>query len=740
MSQQTPKQEAPAEFEGLSVSPIYNEAGEVFKHYDLKINTKKGNFTIQYGGKKASLSYAESLDEAKVGQVARELGVPSSQLYLALMEEINRKEDEQAFITKFIETGKPYEQIVFQDFENILINEVFDYEEKKFLFCIYDKMNNKWELKSEYETDGKVFIPRRIPVNEKGLPRVILPSLPLEYQSVEKLREEVKSFIAKGVELDEDALWIVVNFVLHSWIFDISDYAMQLFVRGLLGSGKTRLYKILKLLCYNSLGLNGGSSVSAYRRLEEKFRGTLLINEFEPKGTEDSDEVILWLNSGFERDLPIALSNKKDPSKQEFFEPFCPKLLTSRSNIDNPATRSRLTVIEILEKTREDIPIGIPSELYEEAKQLRGKLLLFRLRHYSKNYVLPSELEKKLQSDKRLDNRFKQDAYPLLVLYSISGLDTEEVFKFYEKQQMKFKRDIALNTVEGIVFNTLLELSSRIDFDSSFYGWVSEDRKLIGIGVKLLQAHTGFSYGTIVKALTKIGLVPERTTAQVLVWDEADNQPKTKWKTLRLWKFPNEKVWKRAVGLYYYKEDEGVPTGVISVMSVMNCPTPLRASTFMTPMTPMTLPDTANKEASLNQFTNESEIYKQDNEIKSIQTNDSLGEFVNNLGREGEAISSLGVSVGRSSTDSSPSPNLNFRSGENGTIDPVACLWLFHEENPDRKDVYLCRDCFNELHSEGLIWGVWNETWVTGCELCNSPQVVSEAFLKLNSGSNEKEG
>jgi len=110
------------------------------------------------------------------------------------------------------------------------------------------------------------------------------------------------------------------------------------------------------------------------------------------------------------------------------------------------------------------------------------------------------------------------------------------------------------------------------------------------------------------------------------------------------------------------------------------------------------------------------------------------------LGREGEAISSLGVSVGRSSTDSSPSPNLNFRSGENGTIDPVACLWLFHEENPDRKDVYLCRDCFNELHSEGLIWGVWNETWVTGCELCNSPQVVSEAFLKLNSGSNEKEG
>jgi len=493
------------------------------------------------------------------------------------------------------ETGgekRRVERIVFKDLGSSLLQEVYDGQ--SFRFILFDQATGEWKLVDEHEDPGLqvVYRPTNIPVSKIGLPRVILPAEPEEYGDGKKLLDDVAWFIKKYDELSDDDLWLATRFVLHSWIYDVGDYAMQLLVLGMFGSGKTRLFKTLRLVCYNALGLAGGSSLSAYRRLQERFRGTLLVNEFEPdksmNASEDSNEIIQWLNNGFERDLPIALSNKKDPSKQEFFDPFCPKLLTSRNMIENVATRSRLVIIKMQQKTREDIPIHLPKEAYEEAATLRNRLLSFRLKHWRQNYELPSEIDAKLRGASDIDDRFKQVMMPMLLLYSITGLDVEEVFNFYRKQQALFKRDIALGTTEGIVFNALVETARQESFeDPEFYGWIDEDRKLVGVGSSLLKERTGFSTRTITKALERIGLKLERASFKVLDWNKRLNEPETRVKTLRLWRFPDEKTWRRAFKLYAYEgEDKGkkptesqglVPTSTMEP----ECPPALRSSAFI---------------------------------------------------------------------------------------------------------------------------------------------------------------
>ncbi|MBO3797480.1 MAG: hypothetical protein QW491_13125 [Thermoproteota archaeon] len=467
-----------------------------------------------------------------------------------------------------------------------LLQEVYDSATGSFMFILFDQRTGRFEILSEYHDPGQqvTYVPTNVPIGKNNLPRVILASEPRDYDSEAELLMRIRRFISKYVELRAGDLELISCFVLHSWVYDCSDYAMQVLVLGDVGSGKTRLLKVLRLICYNSLALSGGSSLSAYRRLEERFKGTLLINEFEPwTSSEDSNELILWLNNGFERDLPIALSRKKDPDKQDFFDPFCPKLLTSRNIIENVAAQSRLLIIKMERKARKDIPIELPPEAYEEAAELRNMLLMFRLKHHVEHYRLSPDLEKRLREDESISDRFKQNALPMFVLAEIAGLNVDEVFNFYRQANLEFKRRIATTTIEGVLFNTIIELCFQERFDEpEFYGFIDKDHRLVGVGTRLLEKKTGFSQKAIVKALQRMGMVIERRRKKVLIWNKDTNEPEEKERILRLWVFPSERAWREAWGRYYFKEPE--PGGVFycggtSVTAVT--PEVLKSQTFI---------------------------------------------------------------------------------------------------------------------------------------------------------------
>jgi hypothetical protein len=559
---------------GLPERSNNRKAGDVFKFDGFTIKIKEEKIHISNKSGEEILTLRDWRDPEKVREIAEKLNIPSEELFLKISDTLAELETQERL---------KVQRIVFKDLGSLLLQEVFDGQ--VFRFILFDQRTEDWRFVDEYQDPilPILYKPTIIPISKLGLPRVVLPTKPEIYENEAKLLEEVACFIRKFVELNDEDLWLTARFVLHTWVYDVGDYAIQALVLGQFGSGKTRLFKILRLLCYNALGLGGGSSLSSYRRLQERFRGALLVNEFQLNNTDDSSEIIQWLNNGFERDLPIALSDKKDPVKQQFFDPFCPKLFTSRNMIDNVATRSRLIIIKMQQKTRTDIPIQLPKEAYEEAAKLRNKLLSFRLKHFKVNFELPNDIDFKLREATDIDDRFKQTMLPMLLLYSLIGLDVEEVFKFYRKQQMLFKLDIATGTVEGIVFNTLIELCRLENFNEpEFWGWIDEDKKLVGVGSSLLKHRTGFSVKTIAKALERIGLKQEKVSTKVLTWNINRNEPEVKVRTLRFWRFPDEKTWQRAYQVYCYREDP-VPTSATSATSAIKeeCPTVLRSSGFI---------------------------------------------------------------------------------------------------------------------------------------------------------------
>ncbi|MEM3466423.1 MAG: hypothetical protein QW566_08140 [Candidatus Jordarchaeales archaeon] len=494
------------------------------------------------------------------------------------------------------------EKIVFKHLpeEDIIIQEVFDPSLKDFKFVIWKK--DSWAFASEFKNQDVVYIPQKIPLNKRGEPRVTLPETPAEYGSMKVLLEEVGSFLNKYAGLEPTDLWFLERFVLHTWLFDVGDYAIQIQVVGDWGSGKTRLYKLLRLICYNALAVSGGTSLSAYRRLQSKFGGTLLVNEFELEwSSDDANEFISWINSGYERDLPIALSDKLNPERQRFFDPFCPKLFTSRNLLENIATLSRLVIIKMRKSSRKDLPIKLPKEAYEEARQLRNKLLMFRLKNWRPDFELPNEVEAKLRNEETIDGRFKQNAYPLLILAAIlnDAEEVEEVLKFYRNASLQLRKHIATATLEGILFNTIVEIATRGNWDQEeFLGVVDPDWKLVGITSRLLSEKTGFKPRTITRVLERIGMVCERVNREV-IYRIAEGGGKAeallKRAVLRRWVFKTEKDWEDALTRYYFRDikeeekREPVSTCVTCVTSVTQViPDALRALDFIQKMTHVT--------------------------------------------------------------------------------------------------------------------------------------------------------
>jgi len=566
-SSELPSNSSPEDFKNLSPA-----------HLQAKVKVGNGNIKIRFNGRTielqkevfrqgGTLAIAEAFDKQGLKLSEQDL--------LKILDIVNKK------IEEIEEKQVQKRYVVFKSIETeegrLLVQEVFDYETQQFKLCIFNQKTGAFEIVDKFEVGHELWYPKKVPIDEKTrMPFVTLATKPQDYSDVKTLMNELRRFINKYADVKPEGLWFLAHFILHTWIYDISDYASQGQILGDWGSGKTRVYKLAKLLCYNAVGLGGGTSFSANLRLQSKFGGTLLVNEFELFETSnDANTFILLINNGFEKGVPIALSNKQNPDKQHFFYPFGPKLFTSRNPIENIAASSRLITIELETTDRTDIPVELPEEAYEEAKVLRNKLLLFRLKNWQPSFKIPSDICVRMQQEREISGRFKQVMLPMLVLASICGdvKEVDEVFNFYKNVTLEFKKKSATQTPEGILFNTIVELCNQENYnDDDYIGCIDENHKLVAITPSLLKKKTGFAPRTIAQTLRKIGMIQERTNKPVVVKFE-EKEPIVKNKALRKWVFPSEKKWKEAVSRYYFNEQN--PKDVIQIPEV------LKSSTFI---------------------------------------------------------------------------------------------------------------------------------------------------------------
>ena len=285
---------------------------------------------------------------------------------------------------------------------------------------------------------------------------VLLPSMPEEYHSTDRLIEDIQKYIHRYVDLTPRFEKIASYYVLLSWIYDGFNELPYLRLRGDYGSGKTRFLLTVGSLCYKPFFASGASTVSPIFHTLDAFRGTLIIDEGDFRWSDEKAEIVKILNNGNAKGFPV-LRIEVSPTKEFNPRAFCvygPKIVATRGYYDDRALESRFITEEMGQyRLRDDVPINLPSVYKEEARALRNKLLLFRFRNVGKTGVIDNLV------DHHIEPRLNQIFVPLLSIIDDKKLRTElrEVARDYHKE---FIIDRGMD-IEGQVLEVIKDLFVR---------------------------------------------------------------------------------------------------------------------------------------------------------------------------------------------------------------------------------------------------------------------------------------
>jgi hypothetical protein len=169
-----------------------------------------------------------------------------------------------------------------------------------------------------------------------------------------------------------------------AWVYDAFNELPYLRFRGDFGTGKTRALTALGSLCYKPFFASGASTVSPIFHVLEAFRGTLVLDEADVRFSDATASLTKILNNGNVQGMPVlrTMSNAQRELNPKAYRVFGPKLIGMRGRFTDLALESRFLTHETSGRAlRADIPIQLPPAMRGEARALRNKLLVWRLRH-----------------------------------------------------------------------------------------------------------------------------------------------------------------------------------------------------------------------------------------------------------------------------------------------------------------------------------------------------------------------
>ena len=287
----------------------------------------------------------------------------------------------------------------------------YDPEKNEIYYLVYDPR------KDEVTKTPPIEKSPLYPYVKEGL--ILLPSDAEEYGDESSLFEDIIRYRLKWHkpmyqwEAKLDALY-----AMATYLYDLMPnfpYRRMLGDRGL---GKSTWLKTLGFICYRPMIIPGASSDASLKRLIDRFRGTLLIDESDFNDSTLYATIIKILNVGFDRQLgKITNCDKEDPNKIEIFNVYGPKLLTNREPFKDTALESRcITTNPIKDKTR-----LLGQRFLEETRKLRNKLILWRFRRYHelKEKVLILEepdIQETLFPGQKIEPRIAQILAPLWLI------------------------------------------------------------------------------------------------------------------------------------------------------------------------------------------------------------------------------------------------------------------------------------------------------------------------------------
>ena len=283
----------------------------------------------------------------------------------------------------------------------------------------------------------------------------MMPREPLDYESVEKLWQEVKECIHDHVDLaDPQAYDVLTAWVFASWTLEKWSIAPYLFFFGSFNTGKTRALEVLSKLCSRGWLALYITPANLYRPLEE-WKPTLFLDEAETYG--DKHDILGLLNGSYRKGQFVPRQKGTDGDYEtEFFDCFAFKAIAGTKDLAK-TLRSRCIIFQTSNATRK-IKFFIDEN---RCTQLRNKLLKYR---FDKMLEDIEELEDVLKRCEALvdvigNQREVELFYPL-----ISVVPTKEIEKKlieYAKTSSSRKLDELSLTTESTALSAIFAAKER---------------------------------------------------------------------------------------------------------------------------------------------------------------------------------------------------------------------------------------------------------------------------------------
>jgi len=268
--------------------------------------------------------------------------------------------------------------------QNNLIAEMVYPVNNKPVFLVWDKKLKSFKIK-KYILEGRLtytpYVNRDLILNKT----IRIPSKAKKYGNTKKLIYRIRKFIDKYVYIKDSVdKEIIITYILLTWVYDRFSAIPYLRAIGGLGTGKSRLLKVLNL-CYKSIYTFSLASSAPIFRIIDEFGGTVIIDEMElGKGTEKNADIREILRAGKENNGVVLRCDPKT-YKVLSFKVFGPKILGSRYTSNDAALESRIINIRMVEAKGDSVPLMIEDKKFErECEYLRSKLLVWRLKNYFK--------------------------------------------------------------------------------------------------------------------------------------------------------------------------------------------------------------------------------------------------------------------------------------------------------------------------------------------------------------------
>ncbi len=313
-------------------------------------------------------------------------------------------------------------------------------------------------------------------------------------------------------------------------------------------------------LCFYPIRAAGASSFSGIFRNKERWHGTLVVDESDLQGGADN-QLIKYLNLGFEADQPFLLSDKNDPSKVNPFDPFGPKVIGMRQPFGDNATEGRVLSFEPRETRRRDIPVEVDAEYDASVVILRAHLARFALAHWA-DVTADSMMD---VSTIDVEPRLKQMLRPVSLVLSVFPDGESRLTEYVRARQIEVRRERAAS-FDGLCFNLAVKLADGAEDlrdDPKFQKYYRDDGTLQAVEARMIAAAIGVKRTAVSTALRGMGFATKETSIKYKTVGPAKENEQGKFRERKLTVskviVPDVQAWREMVSRYYFP-DQGEAT------------------------------------------------------------------------------------------------------------------------------------------------------------------------------------